>query len=101
MITVINYSTTVQVPITFADMKLTTFSIQWLINKIGTIEHLRGGTDTAKALLEAKTICDSTCRPFEEGVARSVVVFTDGQSNVPTATIQQAESLKSTTHEGT
>lgn len=97
MITIINYSTNVEVPIVFADMKLTTFSIQWLINKIGSIPHMRGGTDTAKALLEAKTICDNTCRSFEEGVARSVVVFTDGQSNVPSQTIIQAENLRSTT----
>jgi uncharacterized protein YegL len=97
MVTVINYSTDVQVPITFADMKLSTFTIQWLMNKIGTIQHLKSGTDTAKALFEAKKICDATCRPFQEGVARSVVVFTDGQSNSPLETAKQAASLRDLT----
>lgn len=97
MITVINFSSTVQVPITFADMKLSTFSIEWLKNKLGTIQHLGGGTDTARALLEANNICTASCRPFNEGVARSVVVFTDGQSNSPAQTAIQAGVLKSST----
>ncbi|CAF1467512.1 unnamed protein product [Rotaria magnacalcarata] len=97
MITVINYSSNVQIPITFADMKLSTFSIQWLISKIATLQHMQGGTDTALALLEAKRVCDTTCRSFNEGVARSVVVFTDGQSNSPSETAKQAAALRSTT----
>ena len=98
MVTVINYSTNVQVPITFADMKVTNFSVQWLINKIGTIDHLRANTHTHQALIEAKNICGATCRPFEEGVARSVVVFTDGRSTQPAETIKEAANLRSTTH---
>lgn len=98
MVTVINYSTDIQVPITFADMKVTNFSIQWLVNKIGMIQHMRGGTNTHIALMEAKEICDDTCRPFEDGVARSVVVFTDGRSNIPAETIKEAANLRSATH---
>lgn len=98
MITVINYSTDIQVPITFADMRVTNFSIQWLINKIGTIQYIGGGTNTHTALIEAREICAVTCRPFKDGVARSVVVFTDGRSNIPMETIKEAANLRSATH---
>jgi len=96
-ITVINYSGTVTVPIVFRDVLVNGFTIQLLIQKIRAIPYLNSATATGDALREARNICGHSCRPFGEGAARSVVVFTDGHSNAGVSVKPEADALVHTT----
>ena len=89
----INYGSTVTVPITFRDVLVNNFTVQVLVRKILAIPYLSSGTATGSALREAQNVCKQYCRPLSEGVARSVVVFTDGQSNEGVPVKPEAQSL--------
>jgi uncharacterized protein YegL len=92
-ITTINYSSTVTVPIVFRDILVTGFTIQLLTRQILGLPYLAGATATGDALREARNICDTSCRPFSDGAARSIVVLTDGYSNTGVAVQPEAQAL--------
>jgi len=76
---------------------VTGFTIQRLIEKIKNIPYLNAGTNTGDALREARIICEKDCRPFDQGTARSVIVFTDGNSNGGLPVAAEATYLAQTT----
>jgi uncharacterized protein YegL len=82
---VINYGSTVQVPIAFHNMPLSEFTKENLIRKIQDVPYMNGPcTATGDALHEVQKICDKSCRAHHEGASRVALVLTDGYSNCGT-----------------
>ena len=71
---VINYGSTVEVPIAFHKMSASQFTKE--------IRYMNGAcTATGDALQQARKLCDKYCRDFRSGAARVAVVFIDRNSN--------------------
>jgi uncharacterized protein YegL len=98
MVSVINYATNVEEPIHFKHMQYNNVTLQWLTDEIRALKPLGGMTHTGDALRTARVMCDQYCRPFNTGTARTVIVFTDGQSNGGVPVGPEAEQLTYTTN---
>ena len=95
---VINYGSIVETPISYHNMTVTEFTKTNLIRKIKEIPYMNGVcTATGDALQEARRICNKRCRPFTDGVARVVIVFTDGDSNCGVPVGPESGSLHAVT----
>lgn len=69
-----------------------------LMNAVSNLRHIAGGTDTAAALQRLRTFTYQTQNGARYGSSKLAVTLTDGQSNNPTFTAQQAQLIHDTTN---
>ncbi|CAF0997733.1 unnamed protein product [Adineta steineri] len=91
---VINYGSTVEVPINVLNTPISEFTKEKIIERIRGIRYMNGAcTATGDALQLVRKICDKSCRSHHEGVSRVALVFTDGYSNCGTTVGVESSNL--------
>ncbi|CAF0728468.1 unnamed protein product [Adineta steineri] len=83
MVTVVNYGSTVEVPVELASIPITEITVSRILTQIDNIKYIGSGTATGDALWKVYERCVTLkkCRDLHFGASRTILVFTDGQSN--------------------